>query len=251
MLHVQSILLRMQIARVTTGGKYVSVSGAFKALCVGAVLMISGPAVSDVTVSTSSNPMTALDYGLRGVLGAEHGAMSAAPDRRLARLSKPVEVSPTPAARLHSRDYVDGLPKMSGDAGWQCLAEALYFEARGESVKGQFAVAEVILNRVESNRYPNSICGVINQGTGRKYACQFTYTCDGLPERISEQAAWDRVGKVARLSIDAQNRALTDGATHYHTTAVNPRWASKYIHTTQIGTHRFYRQYYPGRTASR
>ncbi len=207
--------------------------------------------MSEVIVSTSSNPTTALDYGLRGVFGAERGGLSSASERRLARLSTPVEVSPVPPSRLHSRDYIDALPKMSGGEGWKCLAEALYFEARGESVKGQFAVAEVILNRVESPRYPDSICGVVNQGTGRKYACQFTYTCDGLPERISEPAAWKRVGKVARLSIDAEDRALTDGATHYHTTAVNPRWASKYIHTTQIGIHRFYRQYYPGRTASR
>ncbi|MEM9394774.1 MAG: cell wall hydrolase [Pseudomonadota bacterium] len=216
-----------------------------------AAVVLCGPVGADVTVSTSSNPMTALDYGLRGVLGAERGGLSAASERRLARLSKPVEVSPTPVARLYSRDYIDALPRMSGGEGWQCLAEALYFEARGESVKGQFAVAEVILNRVESAQYPNSICGVINQGTGRKYACQFTYTCDGVPEKIAERDAWDRVGKVARLSIDADERALTDGATHYHTTAVKPRWASKYIHTTQIGVHRFYRQYYPGRTASR
>lgn len=222
-----------------------------KALICSAVFGLAGPAMSDVTVSTSSNPSAALDMELRGLLGAERGAMTAASAGRLARLSKPVETSRTPQARLYSRDYIDALPEMTGGAGWQCLAEALYFEARGESVKGQFAVAEVILNRVESERYPNSICGVVNQGTGRKYACQFTYTCDGLPERISEPAAWERVGKVAKLSMEAEDRSLTDGATHYHTTAVNPRWASKYIHTTQIGTHRFYRQYYPGRTASR
>jgi spore germination cell wall hydrolase CwlJ-like protein len=229
----------------------VTFEGSFKALCVGAALVLAGPAVSDVTVSTSGNPTAAMDLELRGLLGAERGALSSAPANRLARLSKPVETSPAPAARLYSRDYIDTLPKMSGGAAWQCLAEALYFEARGESVKGQFAVAEVILNRVESARYPDSVCAVINQGTGRKYACQFTYTCDGLPERISEPAAWERVGKVAKLSLQAEDRALTDGATHYHTTAVNPGWASKYIPTTKIGTHRFYRQYYPGRSAAR
>ncbi|WP_425092521.1 cell wall hydrolase [Tropicimonas sp. S265A] len=207
--------------------------------------------MSDVTVSTSSNATAVMDLELRGLLGTEQGALSSLSATRLKRLSKPVKTSPQPSARMYSRDFIDGLPESSGGAAWQCLSEALYFEARGESIKGQFAVAEVILNRVESDRYPDSVCGVINQGTGRKYACQFTYTCDGLPERISEPAAWERVGKIAELSLGAQERPLTDGATHYHTTAVNPRWASKYIRTAQIGVHRFYRQFYPGRTASR
>lgn len=77
------------------------------------------------------------------------------------------------------------------------------------------------------------------------------YTCDGHPERIAEPRAWERVGKVAKMSLQSATRPLTDGATHYHTTAVNPGWASKYIRTAAIGVHRFYRQYYPGRTASR
>ncbi|MEY8840212.1 cell wall hydrolase, partial [Cribrihabitans sp. XS_ASV171] len=88
---------------------------------------------------------------------------------------KPVEVS-------YSRDWIDRLPKAEGGEQFRCLAEALYFEARGEPVKGQFAVAEVILNRVESSRYPDTFCGVIRQGTGRKYQCQFTFTCDGRAE---------------------------------------------------------------------
>jgi spore germination cell wall hydrolase CwlJ-like protein len=92
---------------------------------------------------------------------------------------------------------------------------------------------------------------VITQGTGRKYQCQFTYTCDGKPERISEPRAWERVAKIAKMSLQTANRSLTDGATHYHTTAVKPNWASKYIRTAEIGVHRFYRQFYPERTASR
>mgnify|MGYP001803931275 CR=1 FL=1 len=65
-----------------------------------------------------------------------------------------------------SRAWVDSQPRAAGDAQWRCLAEALYFEARGETVKGQFAVAEVILNRVQSARFPSSLCGVIHLGTG-------------------------------------------------------------------------------------
>ncbi|WP_171006783.1 cell wall hydrolase [Shimia litoralis] len=149
----------------------------------------------------------------------------------------------TPAQVEYSRAWIDAQPKaIKGDAEWQCLSEALYFEARGESVKGQFAVAEVIMNRVDHDYYPSSLCGVIKQGTGRKYQCQFTFTCDGVSEKINEPAAYDRVGKVARLIIDGAPRELTSGATHYHTKAVNPSWARKFKRTATIGVHHFYRQ---------
>ncbi|MEM6375007.1 MAG: cell wall hydrolase [Pseudomonadota bacterium] len=146
----------------------------------------------------------------------------------------------------YSRDWLDKMDFGPQDAKdnpeWECLAEALYFEARGESVKGQFAVAEVILNRVDSVAFPDTICKVVNQGTGRKYACQFTYTCDGRPEKINEPRAFDRVGKVAYLMSEGGERALTDGATHYHTKSVNPNWSRVYPRTTTIGYHHFYRK---------
>ena len=144
----------------------------------------------------------------------------------------------------YTRDFLETQPTATGGPQWKCLAEALYFEARGESVKGQFAVAEVILNRVEHARFPDTLCGVIRQGTGRKFACQFTYTCDGLKETIHEPEAWEQVGKVARLMMDGAPRTLTDGATHYHTKSVRPRWARVYPKTTSIGSHEFYRQSY-------
>ena len=147
-----------------------------------------------------------------------------------------------------SRSWIDEQPVASGGDEWECLAEALYFEARGETVKGQFAVAEVILNRVESERFPASACGVINQGTGKKYQCQFTYTCDGHKEVIHEPRAFDRVSKVARAALDGTAPELTEGATHYHTKAVKPRWSKVYTKTTSIGTHIFYRHTW--RTAS-
>ncbi len=124
---------------------------------------------------------------------------------------------------------------------WKCLAEALYFEARGELVKGQFGVAEVILNRVASPEFPNSICRVVNQGTGRKHACQFSYTCDGKLEHIANGAAYDQVGRVARVMMDGGTRRLTEGATYYHTTAVRPSWARRFEHTATIGVHKFYK----------
>jgi spore germination cell wall hydrolase CwlJ-like protein len=147
----------------------------------------------------------------------------------------------------YSRKWLDAQPRANGGEAWSCLTEALYFEARGESVKGQFAVAEVILNRKDSSRFPTSVCGVVRQGTGKRYQCQFTYTCDGHKEVIREPAAYQRAGKIAALMLKGANRALTKGATHYHTRAVNPRWARKFPRTTTIGVHHFYRM--PGSKA--
>ena len=153
-----------------------------------------------------------------------------------------------PITAGYSKSWLDAQPKAAGGEQWRCLSEALYFEARGETVKGQFAVAEVILNRVKSGRFPDSLCGVIKQGTGRKYQCQFTYTCDGNKEVIAEPRAYERVSKVARAAMDGIAAELTSGATHYHTTAVRPSWARVYEQTARIGVHLFYRHTY--RTAS-
>lgn len=159
---------------------------------------------------------------------------------------------PKPKARPtianFSKTWLDSRPSPQGGEEWRCLSEALYFEARGETVKGQFAVAEVILNRVKSSRFPDTLCGVIRQGTGKKYQCQFTYTCDGHKEVIAEPKAFERVSKVARVAIDGVTEELTEGATHYHTTSVRPNWARVYTKTARIGVHVFYRHTY--RTAS-
>ena len=144
-----------------------------------------------------------------------------------------------PAVR-YDRAWLAGLPRAGGGADWRCLTEALYFEARGEEVRGQFAVAEVILNRVESRRFPGSVCGVVRQGTGRKFACQFTYTCDGHPEIVRDRRSWARLGKIARLTLDGAPRALTHGALYYHTRAVSPSWSRKFFRTASIGAHHFY-----------
>lgn len=143
----------------------------------------------------------------------------------------------------YSRDWIAQQPRAAGGEEWACLSEALYFEARGETVKGQFAVAEVILNRVDSPLFPNSVCGVIHQGTGKRYACQFTYTCDGHAEVINEPRAYQRVGKVAAAMLSGAPRALTEGATYYHTKHVAPNWSRKFARTATIGVHHFYRRH--------
>ena len=193
-----------------------------------------------------SAPVSASEDALREVIERERAALSMIPRARLkALISEPESHTP---AFSYSEAWIDAQPRASGGEQWRCLSEALYFEARGETVKGQFAVAEVILNRVESERFPSSICGVIKQGTGRKYQCQFTYTCNGYKDVIGEPRAYERVSKVARAIMDGANNNLTNGATHYHTTAVNPKWSRTYTRTARIGVHLFYRHTF--RTAS-
>lgn len=198
-------------------------------------------------VATSAHADDLLATRLGELLGQERAAIQQVPDARLAVLTAPPPAAarniPTaPDIITYDNAFLASQPNASGGEQWECLAEALYFEARGESVRGLFAVGEVIMNRVDSHRFPNTLCGVINQGTGRQFACQFTYTCDGAAEVINEQAAWNRVGKVARLLIDGAPRELTGGATYYHTRAVSPRWSRVFDRTASIGAHYFYRQ---------
>lgn len=116
----------------------------------------------------------------------------------------------------------------------QCLTEALYFEARGESTAGQQAVAEVILNRVDHPRFPNSVCGVVNQSG------QFSYK-GRVANRYSERAAFGRVQRVAMAALSGAPRDLTGGATYFHTPAVRPKWSRNFTRTVRIGSHIFYR----------
>ena len=134
------------------------------------------------------------------------------------------------------------LPVPKSDKQMSCLAEALYFEARGEPIKGQLAVGEVILNRVEDARYPSSICRVVNQGTGRRFACQFTYTCDGKLETVHERKPYEISLKIAKILMTTHDRKLTKGSTHYHSNYVDPKWSKKFERVAKFGRHIFYRQ---------
>lgn len=187
------------------------------------LVMAAGPLLADT-------PVTRL-------MEQETRALRSIPGDRMASYLRSPEIDIE-----YSRDWLAEKTVGGGNAQSACLAEALYFEARGESVKGQFAVAEVIMNRASSAEFPDSVCGVIRQGTGRKYQCQFTYTCDGLAENIANPAAFDQVDKVARLMVQGASRRLTAGATHYHTKAVSPRWSRVFPRTTTIGVHHFYRK---------
>lgn len=198
------------------------------------LLAMTGAAGAETSVSRSNNPTEKLG----SLIGAEQSALRGLPDSMLVRKRQ----KDTLERVTYDRDWIAQQPPATGGDQFACLAEALYFEARGETVKGQFAVAEVILNRVDSRKYPNSICGVVKQGSNRRNACQFSYTCDGRADRINEKAAYARVAKIARLMMDGAPRALTGGATHFHTTNIRPRWAKRFPNTAKIGSHLFYRQ---------
>ncbi|MFW5642259.1 MAG: cell wall hydrolase [Roseicyclus sp.] len=199
---------------------------------------------ADVTLSTSSPPGGGISVRLGGLMGVETASLATLSETRLRRLGTPYVGRSADDPRIMSAAALDLLRRPQGGRDWQCLTEALYFEARGEPLEGQYAVAEVILNRVDHANYPDSVCDVVHEGTGRRFACQFTYTCDGRPEEMTDLRALHRLGHVARIMLDGAPRDLTGGATHYHAEFVRPRWASVYPRTAEHGTHIFYRRQY-------
>ncbi|MDA8585150.1 cell wall hydrolase [Rhodobacteraceae bacterium] len=208
---------------------------------------LSGAAAhADVTLGTSGAPRVDLSARMNTLFDAEDKSV-----RRLHKrgLSKLVITPDLHKDGYYSRSALKSMSAATGGKEWSCLSEALYFEARGETIPGMFGVAEVILNRVDSSRYPDTVCAVVNQGTGAIHRCQFSYTCDGRPEHMHDDRAEELVGKVAKIMLDGAPRTLTRGATHYHTKAVRPKWSKVFPRTTTIGFHHFYKQ--PNRLASR
>jgi len=137
---------------------------------------------------------------------------------------------------------------------YNCLIEAVYFEAGNQPFVGKLAVAQVIVNRVESDRYPNTICGVVHQGPisewwwdnhGKvvpiKNQCQFSYYCDGKDEEPFEGKSWNDSERSALLVLNGMIKDVTEGATHYHADYVSPWWANKMIRTVTIENHLFFK----------
>lgn len=122
-----------------------------------------------------------------------------------------------------------------------CLAAAIYFEARGETLDGQIAVAEVVANRVADDRFPDGFCEVVkeNRYPENLHRCQFSFYCDGKPEEVSDWAAWATATEIAEAVIDGSVELGMIG-THYHAIDVNPWWASEYEPLGTIGRHTFY-----------
>jgi len=122
-----------------------------------------------------------------------------------------------------------------------CLAQAVYYEARGETEMGQVAVAEVVVNRARSRHFPDKYCDVIFEGSWRSTGCQFTFTCDGSLRNKPRGIAWQQANLIATQVLMGVNRPITHDATHYHTGEVSPVWSASLVETTRIGAHIFYR----------
>ncbi len=154
----------------------------------------------------------------------------------------------TPAQRLAfdlnsvEADYSGLMTKASvQDAELTCLAEAIYYEARSEPRAGQIAVAQVVKNRVRSKHFPNSVCGVVYQGSERNTGCQFTFTCDGSLAEAPKGQAWQTAELMASFVLTQEPKSTVGRSTHYHTTAVDPVWNDSLERTRLVGSHIFYR----------
>ncbi len=124
----------------------------------------------------------------------------------------------------------------------KCLANAIYFEARGEPVRGQIAVAQVVMNRAFSGYYPNDVCGVVYQNSHRHLACQFTFACDGIPDVVTEPDAWVRAKRIAADTLDGKLwMPEVAKSTHYHAYWVRPSWVNEMKKMYKFGVHTFYR----------
>jgi spore germination cell wall hydrolase CwlJ-like protein len=142
----------------------------------------------------------------------------------------------SPAERL---GLSDGKSRAKAE---KCLAEAVYFEARGEAVRGQIAVAQVVMNRAFSGYYPTTVCGVVYQNKYRHFACQFTFACDHTPDVIREPDMWERAKTIAKAMLDGLIWLPEVGkSTHYHAYYVHPSWVSEMKRMYRFGVHTFYR----------
>jgi len=136
----------------------------------------------------------------------------------------------------------------------ECMALNIYHEARSDNFAGKIAVADVVLNRVDSSRYPNTVCEVVEQSRMRtnwkgnivpvKNMCQFSWFCDGLSDEPFDEGAWIESTNIAEISLNQDKyRGITEGSTHYHASYVTPKWINDRGMQVvgQIGQHKFYR----------
>ena len=165
--------------------------------------------------------------------GVTDEALAALPDRAApARAAAPVGAAPFLEQAASEADAARAR---------ECLTAAVYYEARSESVEGQRAVAQVVLNRVRARAFPNSVCGVVYQGVGSGKACQFSFACDGSTLRPRDPDAWARAERVAVAALNGGVMADVGSATFYHADYVLPWWASSLTRLGAVGSHIFYR----------
>jgi hypothetical protein len=220
-------------------------------LGVGAAYMASGMARAVVDHGRAERIAEAADGGFsesvlqRNVAAMDSGAVRVARghdpfasdlqrDRQAELLAAGLERRPVDRAKLQGRTPPQPARELD------CLTQAVYFEARGETPRGQAAVAQVVLNRVRHPAFPKTVCGVVFQGAAR-HGCQFSFACDGSMRIGREAAAWKRARKVAARALSGAVLSDVGTATHFHTTGVAPAWGPRMLRVAQVGLHVFYR----------
>jgi spore germination cell wall hydrolase CwlJ-like protein len=176
--------------------------------------------------------------------GARLGGASRAPSRPAPPAAPAQLNAERPFAALPiepMRPFVLRTDAADRERAVRCLTQAVYYEAAREPLKGQQAVAQVVLNRVRHPAYPKSVCGVVYQGSANATGCQFTFTCDGALRWRPEPALWTEAEGVARHALEGYVDREVGSATHYHAVYVAPYWAPTLVKMTQVGQHIFYR----------
>jgi spore germination cell wall hydrolase CwlJ-like protein len=196
------------------------------------VMLPRAPTVAEANTDTASPKEPARALSLSDKSKAERDAVTVAGKGEVtAEAARPK----SPAERL-------GLSLKARAKAEKCLANAVYFESRSEPVRGQIAVAQVVINRAFSGYYPDDICGVVYQNAHRHLSCQFTFACDGIPDIVTEPEQWERAKRIAHLTLDGKLWVKEVGkATHYHASYVYPYWVRSMRRLSKIGLHSFYR----------
>jgi spore germination cell wall hydrolase CwlJ-like protein len=201
--------------------------------------MIPKPVPARLTVTEPEIPILPAPVIAPPPMGSLPSATDSPISLALVPLPRPAPGAPlpSPAERL-------GLKGKEYTRAERCLANAVYFEARSEPVRGQMAVAQVVMNRVFSGFYPNDVCGVVYQNAQRHLACQFTFACDGKRKVINERGNWARANRIAHQTLEGQiYLPEVAKSTHYHASYVHPNWVHEMKRLVRYGLHSFYRPY--------
>ena len=195
----------------------------------GALPEASAPLAPAAVATVAKQAQTFTPFQVRNV----------APDKAVAlNAAIPMAVGANPAAKPFVASSVKSTAYLRA---LTCLTQAVYFEAAREPEEGQRAVAQVVLNRVRSPAFPDSVCGVVFQGSERPTGCQFSFTCDGSLYNQPMRGYWDRARKLAHEALQGYVFAPVGNATHYHANYVVPYWAPTLSKNAVIATHIFYR----------
>jgi spore germination cell wall hydrolase CwlJ-like protein len=183
---------------------------------------------------------------LLGYIDRKMGTKSPALDAIDAFAEQPA-LNPDMLSTYASKKFVPTVKKVQlSNSEKLCLTQAIYHEARGESEEGQWAVANVIINRALSKKFPSTLCGVVFQNADQgKFHCQFTFACDGRSDMGTERGAWNRAVKMAAAAYNEFRQGdrpdvIPSSALYYHTTSVNPGWSNRFKRVATIGAHEFY-----------